>query len=71
MHVDHFSCLCFVHLQLNAPSEETMATMIAFEKYAAEHRVKILHYQCGNGRFHDNAFSKACHNARQKLTFVG
>jgi hypothetical protein len=63
--VDHFSCLRFVNLLLNASSEETMAAMIAFEQYAAEHGVKILHYHCDNGRFHDNAFSRACHNARQ------
>jgi hypothetical protein len=69
--VDHFSHLCFVHLQLNTSSEETMATMIAFEKYAAEYRVKILHYHCGNGHFHDSAFRRACHSARQKLTFCG
>ncbi len=29
----------------------------------------ILHYHCDNGRFHDNAFGQACHEARQQLTF--
>jgi hypothetical protein len=37
----------------------------------AEHGVKILHYHCNNGRFHDNAFQQACHKARQHLTFCG
>jgi hypothetical protein len=41
----------------------------AFEQYAAEHGVKILHYHCNNGRLYDNAFQQACHNARQQLTF--
>ncbi len=48
-----------------------MAAKIAFEQFAAKHRVKILHYHCDNGRFLDNAFSKTCHDTRQKLTFCG
>jgi hypothetical protein len=53
---NHFSRLCFVHLQLNNKSDKTLATKLAFKQYAAEHRVKILHYHYNNGRFHDNAF---------------
>jgi hypothetical protein len=68
--VDHFSCQCFAHLQLDTMSEETMAAKIAFEQFAAEHGVKILHYHCDNRQFFDNALSKACHDARQTL-FVG
>jgi hypothetical protein len=67
----HFSCLHFVHLQLKDKSEKTLATKLAFEKYAAEHRVKILHYHCNNQRFHDNTFRQACRNPRQQLTFCG
>jgi hypothetical protein len=62
--VDHFSRLQFVHLQLNNGSDKTLATKLAFEQHAAEHGVKILHYHCDNGRFHDNAFQQACHKAR-------
>jgi hypothetical protein len=69
--VDHFSCLCFVHLQLDASSEETMAAKLAFEQYATEHGVKILHYHCNNGQYHNNAFSQACYIAQQKHTFCG
>jgi hypothetical protein len=43
----------------------------SLEQYAAEHRVKNLHYHCNNRRFQDNAFRQACHNARQQLTFCG
>ena len=32
---------------------------------------QIQHYHCDNGRFSDNAFKQACHNARQQLTFCG
>jgi hypothetical protein len=63
--VNHFSHLCFVHLQLNDKSKETLPAKLAFEQYTAEHGVKILHYQCNNGRFHNNAFWQACQDARQ------
>jgi hypothetical protein len=69
--VDHYSCLCFVHLQLNDLLAKTLAAKLAFEQYAAEHGVKILHYHCDNRQFHDNAFRQACHDARQQLTFCG
>jgi hypothetical protein len=66
--VDHFNRLQFVHLKLNDKSSKTLAAKLAFEQYAAEYGVKILHYHCNNGRFHDNAFRQACHDARQQLT---
>jgi hypothetical protein len=69
--VGHFSCLYFIHLQLDTSLEETMAAKIAFEQFDAEHRVNILHYCCDNWQFFDNAFSMVSHNARQKLTFCG
>jgi hypothetical protein len=48
-----------------------MATKITFEQFAAEHRVKILHYHCDKGHFYDNTFSRTCHDARQKFIFCG
>ena len=48
---------------------ETLAAKCAFETFAAEHGVRIQHYHCDNGCFHDNAFKQACHDARQQLTF--
>jgi hypothetical protein len=69
--VNHFSHLCFVHQQLNHKPDKALTAKLPFEHYAAEHRVKILHYHCNNGRFHDNAFQQACHDARQQLTFCG
>jgi hypothetical protein len=69
--VNHFSRLRFVHLQLDNKSNETLTAKLAFEQYAAEHGVKILHYHCNNRRFHVNAFQQACHDARQQLTFCG
>ncbi len=62
--VDHYSRLCFLHLQLDGGSAKTLATKLTFEQYAAEHRVKIMHYHCNNGQFHSNAFQQACLNAR-------
>jgi hypothetical protein len=69
--VDHFSHLRFVHLQINDTSAETLGAKCAFETFAAKHGVRILHYHCNNGRFHDNAFKQACHEVRQQLTFCG
>ncbi len=69
--VDHFSHLRFVNLQLDAFSEEKMATKNAFEQFAAEHGVKILCYHYDNGHFHDNVFSRACQDAKQKVTICG
>jgi hypothetical protein len=69
--VDHFSRLRFVHLQSDDSSAETIEAKRAFETFAAEHGVRIQHYHCDNGRFFDNAFKQACHDARQQLTFCG
>ena len=44
--VDHFSRLRFVHLQIDDSAAETMLAKQAFEKFAAEHGVRILHYHC-------------------------
>jgi hypothetical protein len=62
--VDHFSRLQLIHLQLDDKCNKTLAAKLIFEQYAAEHGVKIPHYHCYNGRFHDNAFQQACHDAR-------
>jgi hypothetical protein len=35
--VDHFSCLQFVHLQLDNKLDKMLATKLAFEQYVAEH----------------------------------
>ncbi len=69
--VDHFSCLSFIHLQLDNKSNKTLTAKLAFKQYAAEHGVKILHYHCNNGCFRDNAFQQVCHDSRQQLTFCG
>ncbi len=69
--VNHYSCLQFVHLQVNDSSIKTVAAKRAFETFAGNHGVKILHYYCDDGRFSDNAFKQACHDACQKLTFCG
>jgi hypothetical protein len=61
--VDHCSRLCFVRLQVNDSSAETLAAIHAFETFTAEHGVRIQHYHCNNGCFHNNAFKQACHDA--------
>jgi hypothetical protein len=58
--VDHYSRLRFVHNQIDDSSVKTVAAKHAFEKFAAEHGVRIHHYHCNNGRFYDNAFKESC-----------
>jgi hypothetical protein len=67
--VDHFSRLRFVHHQIDGSAAETMLAKQAFEKFAAEHGVRILHYHCDNGRFADNAWKKSCKASCQRLIF--
>jgi hypothetical protein len=69
--VNHFSQLRFVHLQIDDFSAETMLAEQAFEMFAAEHSVRILHYHCDNGQFADNAWKQSCEASRQQLTFCG
>jgi hypothetical protein len=63
--VDHYSRLRFVRLMQDSSSNETIKAKHAFNQFAADHGVKILHYHCNNGRFADNAFKQSCKNARQ------
>ncbi len=41
--VDHFSRLRFLHLQIDDSATETMLAKQVFEKFAAEHGVRIVH----------------------------
>jgi hypothetical protein len=68
---NHYSCLQYVHLMTQITSQETVEVKQAFEIFAKQHNVRILHYHCNNGRFADNAFKQACESARQRLTFCG
>jgi hypothetical protein len=69
--VDHYSWLKYVHLMTKLTSKETMDAKQAFEHFAKQHGVRILHYHCNNGRFADNAFKNSCSNKGQQLTFWG
>ncbi len=69
--VDHFSRLRFLHLQIDDFAAETMLVKQAFEKFAAEHGVRILHYHCDNGQFAGTAWKQSCKASRQGLTFCG
>ncbi len=54
--VDHYSRLKYIYLMTKLTSEETMEAKQAFEHFAKQHGVCILHYHCDNGQFADNAF---------------
>jgi hypothetical protein len=43
----------------------------AFEHFAEQHSIRILHYHCNNGQFTDIAFKNSCSAKGQRLTFCG
>ena len=51
--------------------QETVDAKRAFEHFAEQHGVRILHYHCDNGRFADNDFKSACASLNQRLTCSG
>jgi hypothetical protein len=68
---DHYSHLQYIHLMTCLTSQETVDAKRAFEHFAEQHGVRILHYHCDNGRFADNDFKSACASSNQRLTFCG
>ncbi len=68
---DHYSRLHYIHLMTRLTSQETIDAKQAFEHFAEQHGVQILHYHCDNGRFANNDFKNACASANQWLTFCG
>ncbi len=58
--VVHYSRLKYVLLMTKLTSEETMDAKQAFEHFAKQHGVRILHYHCNNRQFADNAFKNSC-----------
>jgi hypothetical protein len=69
--VDHYSRLKYIHLMTKLTSEETVEAKRAFEHFAKQHGVHILHYHCNNRQFADNAFKNSCSAKGQQLTFCG
>jgi hypothetical protein len=49
--VDYYSCLQFIHLQINDSAVETIAAKRAFKAFAAKHGICIQHYHCDNRQF--------------------
>jgi hypothetical protein len=60
-----------MHLQIDNSAAETMLAKQVFEKFAAKHGVRILHYHCDNGGFADNTWKQSCEASRQQLIFCG
>jgi hypothetical protein len=69
--VDHYSRIGYVHLQKDSTSMETMKAKRAFELYARERGVKVLHYHANNGRFVDNAWNEGLDQENQGITYCG
>ncbi len=69
--VDHYLRLKYIHLMTKLTSEETMEAKQAFEHFAEQHRICILHYHCDNGKFAVNTFKNSCSAKGQQLTICG
>jgi hypothetical protein len=67
--VDHYSRLGYVHLQKDTSSKETLKAKQAFELFARDHGIKILHYHANNGRFVDNAWKESLAQCNQSITY--
>jgi hypothetical protein len=69
--VDHYSRLKYIHLMTKLTSKETIEAKQAFEHFAEQRGVRILHYYCNNQQFANNAFKNSCSAKGQRLTFYG
>ena len=70
IYVDQASRVGFVYLQRSTSAEETLQGKMAFERWAATHGVEVRAYHADNGIFRANEWVRACHAARQPLTFA-
>ena len=68
--VDHASDFTYVHMHQHLTTDKTIDTKLAFERLAEQHRVRILHYHCDNGRFANKAFVDDVRAAHQTITFT-
>ena len=71
VYVDQATGCGFIHLQKSTDGEETVKSKVAFERWSAEHGVKIQHYHADNGIFNSKVWRAACTANGQGLTFAG
>ena len=69
--VDHKSGLGYVHLQRSTGADETIQAKEAFERYALQHGVKVVHYHADNGRFAERKFRDHVDSRNQTISFCG
>ena len=69
--VDHTSDFRYVHMHYHLTADEMIDAKHAFKHLAEQHRVRILHYLCDNGRFADKVFVDDIQTAHQTITFCG
>lgn len=68
--VDSASGHGYVHLQQSATVEATLEAKTAYERYAKDRRVKILHYHADNGVFSKRGWVNHCRESDQGLSFA-
>ena len=69
--VDQATDFTYCYFQKSDSAEETIEGKEAFERKAAEHGVKILHYHADNGVFASKLWRSHCLIKQQGLTFAG
>ncbi len=69
--VGHYLRPKYIHLMTKLTSKEKMEAKQAFEHFAKQHSICILHCHCDNGQFADNAFNSSYSAKGQRLTFCG
>ena len=69
MFAENASNFTYVHMHQHLTTDETIDAKHAFERLAEQHRVRILHYHCDNGRLTDKAFVDDVRAAHQTITF--
>ena len=71
LYVDHFSDYLFNHLITGTTNEQTLSSILAYERVAQQHDVRGKAYHADNLRFNDNNFRGECIKLGQQLTFSG
>ena len=69
--VDHASDFTYVHMHHHLMMDKTIDAKHVFERLAAQHGVRILHYHCDNRRFAGKAFVDDVRAGHQTITFCG
>ena len=69
--MDHYSGFTFIGNQISLGIGETLKTKRAFERFAAEHGVKLQHFRLDNQPFDSQEFHEDLEDNDQTVSFSG